>query len=263
MIQLHHISAGYAHKEKIQDIHTTFAPGCITVLVGENGSGKSTLLKTAAGLLKPMCGFVTVGGEEKCVRLDAVSDRVRAQQIAYLPQTRNIPAISVERLVLHGRFPYLAYPRVYRREDHIVAGEVIQKMGIGHLKGRSVAELSGGERQKVYIAMALAQDTPVVLFDEPDAFLDIVYRLELLELLGQLREEGKTVVTVMHDLDAALRIADHMIVMKKGRICADAAPSEVLASGILEEVFRVHIEAVPDAKGEKHYYFEKAKNGCK
>lgn len=251
MIKLKDISVSYGQKNILDNINYEFLDGKITVIVGMNGCGKSTLLKTIVGLLNPIRGQVLLDNND----IKMLTDQKRAQQIAYLPQNRNIPVISVARMVLHGRFPYLSYPRRYKKEDYEIANIALERIGITALKDRNMAELSGGERQKVYLAMALAQETSTILLDEPTTFLDINYQLEILRLLTDLRKEGKTVITVLHDIGAALSIADQLVVMQEGKIVMDGSPEKIYQSGILEKVFHIKEHCFYDEHKNKHYYF--------
>ena len=210
MVEIQHLSAGYPGHPVLTDISLTFPAGKVTVLAGPNGCGKSTLLRAIAGIL-PSNGEILLDGES----VRALTSRQRARKIAFLPQNRTVPEITARRLVLHGRFPYLHYPRQYRQEDLAAADAALEALGISDLADRSLSSLSGGQRQKVYIAMALAQDTPVVLLDEPTAFLDIAHQLQLMELAKALAAKGKTVVLVLHDLTLALEHADSLVVMSR------------------------------------------------
>ena len=146
-----------------------------------------------------------------------LSGRELAKKVAFLPQNRTVPEITVKNLVLHGRFPYLSYPRRYRQEDLAAAEAAMKKMGIPELADRNLSTLSGGQRQKVYIAMALAQDTPVVLLDEPNTFLDIAHQLQLMEQARTLAADGKTVVLVSHR-KSTMGIADTVYSVEHGRM---------------------------------------------
>ncbi|MCD8370835.1 MAG: ABC transporter ATP-binding protein [Clostridiales bacterium] len=238
MIELCHVSAGYGGRKILYDINAEFEVGKLTAVIGPNGCGKSTLLKTIAGIRKPMSGEIRFRERPRT----AFSDREWAQQVAYLPQSRNIPEITAERMVLHGRFPYLSYPRRYRREDREKVRDALQKAGAEHLAGEMVGNLSGGQRQKVYIAMALAQDTGAVLMDEPTTYLDINNQMEIMELMKALADSGKCVIAVLHDLDAVLQYADHVVLMHAGSIVADGDPMEVCQSPSMETAFGVKAE---------------------
>ena len=236
MVEIQHLSAGYPGHPVLTDISLTFPKGQVTVLAGPNGCGKSTLLRAIAGILPSEGNILLNGGS-----LKALSSRQRAQQVAFLPQSRSVPEITARRLVLHGRFPYLHYPRQYRKEDLAAADAALEALGIIDLADRSLSALSGGQRQKVYIAMALAQDTPLVLLDEPTAFLDISHQLQLMALAKDLAARGKTVVLVLHDLTLALEHADSLVILSQGTVLAQGSPEEVHRSGRIREAFGVEV----------------------
>jgi iron complex transport system ATP-binding protein len=237
MIELKALSGGYGRHEIVKEISLRLQGGRITAIIGANGCGKSTLLKLICGQLLPSGGGVFVGG----VPLDALARTEIAKQISYLPQSRAIPHISVETLVLHGRFPWLGYPRVYRAEDRAAAETAMQQTGVIQKRRELLASLSGGERQKAYIAMTLAQNTDCVLLDEPTTYLDIAHQLAFVDLLRLLKAEGKAVAVVLHDIHMALECADELAVMKAGRLLAASPPAHILTSGAIEEAFGVNV----------------------
>ena len=249
MVEIRHLSAGYSGKTVIEDISLTIEKGTVTVVAGPNGCGKSTFLKAVAGML-PADGEVLLDGES----LTALSPRLRARKVSFLPQSRSVPEISVKRLVLHGRFPYLSYPRQYSRGDQAAAEAAMRAMDLSDLSERSLKSLSGGQRQKAYIAMALAQDTAVVLLDEPTTYLDIAHQLQLMELAKALAAKGKTVVLVLHDLPLALEHADRLVVMKGGKLAAAGTPEEVFNSGCLKQVFGVEAGRT-EVEGKWKYFY--------
>jgi ABC-type cobalamin/Fe3+-siderophores transport systems, ATPase components len=252
MLRLENVSAGYGKVPVIREINAEFEKGRITTIVGPNGSGKSTLLKAAVHLCEVQEGTVYLKGKKR----EEIGSREFAQQVSYLPQSHTAGAITVGRMVLHGRFPYLSYPRHYGKEDYEFCRKAMEKIGILPLRDKKVDELSGGQRQKVYLAMALSGETDVFLFDEPTTYLDIRYQLELLQLMEQLKEQGKAVVTVLHDLDIAMRVSDSMIVMQDGKIVQTGSPEEIQSSGMIERVFQITAQSFVDQEGKKHFYFE-------
>lgn len=252
MLEIRNLSAGYPGKMVLKQINLTLEPGTITVLLGPNGCGKSTLLKTLCGILPAHGGTVTMDGESI---LDLPS-RLLAQKIAYLSQSRPVPDITVRRMVLHGRFPYLSYPRRYRKEDYAAAETAMEEMQISDLADTPLQNLSGGQRQKVYIAMALAQNTPVILMDEPTTYLDAAHQLQMMKQAKALRAEGKTVLLVLHDLSLALQVADQAAVLCEGEILATGTSEFVFQSGSLNRVFGVNLERVQTPNGWHYYYYE-------
>lgn len=251
VIEFQSVSAGYGKKQALDQIAVTFRRGCISLLVGPNGCGKSTLLKTADALLKPWSGRVLVDGTP----LDKLTHKQLAQKVAYLPQSRSVGSITVRQLVLHGRFPYLGYPRRYRQEDIRAVEQAMEWVGIGELSGRMLPELSGGERQKAYLAMALAQGTNCILLDEPTTYLDISHQLELMALSRRLRDAGKAVVMVLHDLNLALRWGDQITLMQQGRVLDTGTPDQLCSRGEIERVFQVRMGSYSSPEAGKQYFF--------
>ena len=249
MLEIKNICAGYSGEPVLRDLSLTIPRGTVTVIVGPNGCGKSTLLKVLAGIL-PATGSVMLDGQE----LLTLPGRERAKKVAFLPQSRQIPEITVRNLVLHGRFPYLSYPRRYRQADEKIAEEAMTQMGIGELADRKLTTLSGGQRQKAYIAMALAQDTPVVLLDEPNTFLDIAHQLQLMNHVRALAAAGKTVVTVLHDLPLAMEWADYLAVLSEGKCLFHGSPEEAFRSESLCGAFGVQLQRVETLDGWKYYF---------
>ena len=212
------------------------------LIAGDNGCGKSTLLKTISGIIKKTSGSIFIDN----VDLSNISPLDRAKRIAYLSQNRSVPDIAVKNLVLHGRFPYLSYPRRYRAEDREAVDMALERMGIESLRDKMVSELSGGERQKVYIAMALAQGSDYLLLDEPTTFLDISHQFQLLDLAKELCSENKSVVMVLHNLESALSIADSFILMDKGKLLFEGSVDDVYSSKLIDKVFNVEIKKESD-----------------
>lgn len=250
MLRMEQVSAGYGKMPVIEEISFDFAEGEITTIIGPNGSGKSTLVKSVMDLCDVLGGKITLDGEER----KQITDREFAKKVAYLPQMHTAGAISAERMVLHGRFPYLSYPRHYDTEDYALCHDAMERIGIMHLKGKKMEELSGGERQKAYLAMMLVRNAEIYLFDEPTTYLDVRYQVELLELMQELKKQGKTVIAVLHDINSALRMSDQVLVMKRGQIAASGKPEEIYQSGILNEVFGVALRRFCDETGKAYYF---------
>ena len=245
MIELRNVSAGYGGKNVIHNISLTLQPGKVTVVIGPNGCGKSTLLKAITGILPISGGQLLFNG----ISAATLSPTETARQVSYLPQSRRIPDISVLSLVLHGRFPYLSYPRRYRPEDRDIARQALDWVGLTGVAQKPVKELSGGMQQGVYLAMALAQDTDTILMDEPTNSLDIAHQLRTMELAQRLAAEGKAVVMVLHDLSQALRTADTVAVMEHGHLLCVSTPEELFSGSILTDVFGVQVQRVPGGDG--------------
>lgn len=248
MICLHNVSAGYGGKAVIHDISLSLEPGKVTAVIGPNGCGKSTLLKTITGIL-PVTNGEVLFHDIPSARLSPLET---ARQVAYLPQTRRVPDISALSMVLHGRFPYLSFPRRYRPEDYEAARRALNWVGLADLEQKSMHQLSGGMQQGVFLAMALAQDTETILMDEPMTFLDIAHQLHTLELARQLAAQGKAVVMVLHDLSQALSIADTVAVMERRHLRCVSTPEVLFTGSTLTEVFGVEVQRLP-ARDSWHY----------
>lgn len=236
MIELKDLTAGYPGKPVLQGINAGFPAGKLTALLGPNGCGKSTLLKALCGVLKAQ-GQALWNGQD----LLALAPRQRAQLVACMHQNPPHTELTAGQLVLCGRYPYQGWPRSYSASDEAAAREAMVRLGVEALCDRPLSQLSGGQRQKVYIAMALAQDAPILLLDEPTTYLDARHQLQLLRIMKDMAAEGKTVVAVLHDLQSALQTADHILLMEQGRAAAEGTPEEVFASGKLDQVFGVQV----------------------
>ena len=249
MLEIRDLSVGYGGKDVVKHVNLEIPEGKVTVILGPNGCGKTTLLKAICGILDVSGGKVLLDGQFVL----ELPRREAAQKIAYLAQNRQIPDITAERLVLHGRFPYLSYPRRYRKEDLRIAREAMERMEVSDLAEMPLNKLSGGQRQKVYIAMALAQDTPVILLDEPTTYLDVGHQLQMMRQARELADMGKTVIMILHDLSGALQTADRIVLMKDGETAAIGTPEEVFSSGKMDEVFGVKVKRVRTERGWQYY----------
>lgn len=250
MIQIKNLSAGYGGNDVIKNISVSFEPGKITVLLGPNGSGKSTVLKAALGLIPISEGEIYYGEKE----IRRMKRKEIAKKGAFLAQSRNVSSIQALRMVLHGRFPYLSYPRRYGKEDYEVARGAMDVTGCRAYEDRKIHELSGGQRQSVYLAMALAQDTKTVFMDEPTTYLDIGRQMQIMEIARTLADEGKAVVLVLHDLRMALQEADVVVLLKEGELVCVGSPDKIYESGMLKEVFGVEVHKMETPYGIQYYY---------
>jgi iron complex transport system ATP-binding protein len=209
--------------------------GRVTAIVGANACGKSTLLRALARLLTPKAGAVHLDGRA----VHTIPARTLAQKLGILPQTPVAPeGLTVVDLVGRGRTPHQTWWRQWSRSDEEAVHEALRATGMTDLAHRPVDELSGGQRQRAWIAMAVAQGTPVMLLDEPTTYLDLAHQIDVLDLVTDLnRHRGRTVVMVLHDLNQACRYADHIIAMKGGRIVGEGAPADVITAETVEDVF--------------------------
>lgn len=250
MIELKNLCAGYGGRDVVHGVSLSFPPGRVAALLGPNGCGKSTILRTVLGLSPKSGGEVLMDG----VPLEALSPRERALKAAYLAQSRTVPNITARKMVLHGRFPHLSYPRRYRKEDDEAVDRALDWADARDIAHRPMGELSGGQRQKIYLAMALAQDAPAILMDEPTAFLDVGHQLEVMAVARRLAQEGRAVVMVLHDLPLALRGADDAALLSGGKLVIRGTTEEVYASGHLDRVFGVALRRMETDGGWQYYY---------
>lgn len=224
-------------------------PGAVTARVGPNGSGKSTLLKGVADKLTPERGSVLLDGRN----ISSYGSKELARRLGLLSQESTAPdSITVEELVYHGRYPHRGFFESVSSEDKQAVNQAIELAGCAHLRDREVGQLSGGQKQLAWIAMALAQDTDVLLLDEPTTFLDLHHQLEVMEIIETLREESEiTVVIVLHDVQQAARIADEMVALKDGEIRARGTPEAVITEDLLAEVFEIDAEVDRTSHGPR------------
>lgn len=249
MIELKQLCAGYDGKNVLHEVSAAFEPGKVTVLIGPNGCGKSTLLKAIVRIIPHTSGTIQVNERN----VEEYGSAELARQVAFLAQNKKAPDISVLKMVLHGRFPHLSYPRKYLSCDWEIAQKALRWAGLEDKAEELVSKLSGGMQQKVYIAMALAQDADTILMDEPTTYLDVVHQLRLMDMAKELAKAGKAVVLVLHNLTQALQVADKVVVLKEGNVIAQGTADEVFESGSLKEAFEVEIARVETTAGWQYY----------
>ena len=250
MIELNRISAGYGRKTVLKDVSAAFEKGKLTSIIGVNGCGKSTLLKTILGIVPINNGDVTIDGTS----LKGMNRNDISRRIAYLLQGKSTPDMTVEQLVLHGRFPHLSYPRRYSKHDYEIAIDAMKQMGIAQYAKKSLHTLSGGMRQNTYIAMALAQETDYVLLDEPTTYLDIAHQLELMKILRSFADSGKGIVAVMHDLPMAFTFSDKIILINDGGIVDDDLPENIYGQNVIDKVFGVALARSKEGRSYSYKY---------
>jgi len=218
--------------------------GGITMIIGPNGCGKSTLLKALARMLTPDKGTVLLDGKD----IHRSPTKAIARRLGLLPQSPVAPdGITVSDLVSRGRYPYQKLLRQWSRDDEEIVNEAMESTGVTEFARRGVDELSGGERQRVWLAMVLAQQTQTLLLDEPTTYLDLAHQIDVLELCSSvMAERDMTIVIVIHELNLAVRYADHLIVMKDGAVQAVGTPSEIVTEELIQDTFDLPCRVVDD-----------------
>lgn len=232
MISLQNLTVGYGEKAILSDINQTLEPGRLVCLLGSNGVGKSTILRTLAGFLQPLAGKVLLDGKD--LTSLSLSQRSKAVSIV-LTERVEVPYMKVADLVGMGRSPYTGFFGTLTKEDKAIVVEAIEMVGITSLAERTIDTLSDGERQKAFLAKALAQQTPIILLDEPTAFLDFHAKLSTLRLMQKLAHEtDKTILMSTHDVEMALRLSDILWIVQDGEIYTGTTAS-LTESGILRQ----------------------------
>lgn len=239
-----HLTLGYDQKMIINDLSVQIPAGEITVIIGPNACGKSTLLRTLSRLMTPQSGRVLLNDRD----IKEYATKAIARQLGLLPQSPTTPAgITVRELVFRGRYPWqslFSRPSVI---DQQAVEQAMQATRIESLADQTVETLSGGQRQRAWIAMVLAQQTPLLLLDEPTTWLDISHQIELMELMRDLnRQHGRTLVVVLHELNHACRYASHLIAMRDGQIVAQGKPQEIVTAQLIEQVYDLKSVIISD-----------------
>lgn len=231
------LTLGYAAIKVLDHVDVTVPDGKITALIGANGSGKSTLLRALGRIIQPLGGTVTLDGKA----IAEMPGKAIAQTLALLPQSPVSPdGLTVRQLCRFGRHPHKGMLSRTTRHDEEIVEASLAATGLTDLSERPLDRLSGGQRQRAWIAMALAQETPILLLDEPTTYLDIAHQLEVLELLKELNEKsGRTIVMVVHDLNHAAQYADHIIAVADGGIHAAGTPADLLKPELIRAVFGI------------------------
>lgn len=258
------LTLGYEGVPVAKDLSIEIPPGKFTVLVGANACGKSTLLRSLARLLKPQAGSVMLDGRD----IATMATRDIATQLGILPQTPTAPeGITVANLVSRGRYPHQKWFRQWTEKDDAVVAWALESTGTDSIAGRTVDALSGGQRQRVWIAMALAQETEILMLDEPTTYLDVAHQIDVLDLLVNLnQQEGRTIVAVLHDLNLSCRYAEHLIAMRGGEVIAQGRPEDIVTEQLVHEVYGLRVTVIEDPVSRtpmvvpigKHVRYERA-----
>ncbi len=241
----------YDDRPVIQSCSINITLGQTTCLIGPNGCGKSTVLKGLAGLIKPTSGQVQLNHKN----LDTWSRKTLAKQLSLLPQNAIAPEnISVEQLVNHGRYPHQGLLGKQTQADVDAVEWALDVTSMQHLRDRLFSSLSGGEKQRGWIALALAQQSNILLLDEPTTYLDMGHQQDILALLAQLNQDHKlTIVMVLHDINQASEYADRILAMHSGKIIADGTPENIISTSLVDKLFNLSVEIIQRCHNDKHY----------
>lgn len=249
ILSTEHLKIGYDEKIIVEDLSLTIQSGKITTIIGPNGCGKSTILKTLARIHKAKSGFVYLDGKV----IHKIPTKQIAQKMAVLPQSPEAPSgLTVFDLISYGRSPHQkGFARLSDKDKEVIEW-ALKVTGLVELRNQDVDTLSGGQRQRAWIAMAIAQETELLLLDEPTTYLDMAHQLEVLKLLKKLNEEeNRTIVMVIHDLNHAARFSDCMVAMNKGNLMKEGTAEEVMTPEVLKNVFHIDAVIVEDPRTKK------------
>ncbi len=235
-----HVFVGYERVSIVQDCSFSASSGEFVAILGPNGSGKTTLLRALSGILPCYSGKISLCGQD----VQSISSRARAKLVAVVPQKLDtVPHMTVQDMVLLGRYPYTSWLGMYSAEDYVVAEQVMQETDIVHFAQRFLEELSGGELQRVLLARAFAQQSPILLLDEPSAALDVARMQDVFRLLEKKRQAGALIISVMHDINLAALYATRLLGIHTGRVLFDGAVEDVLTEEHVRALYgtRLHV----------------------
>ena len=247
-ISVKNLCVSYENNNIIENMDLSIPKGKITIIIGANGCGKSTLLKTISRINKPKNGDIFINNKN----IKNIKEKNIAKEVAFLPQGPICPSgITVRELVAYGRFPHQKMIGGLNSHDKEVIDWAIKETGLSEFSDREVENLSGGQRQRAWIAMTLAQETEIIMLDEPTTYLDMSYQLEVLEVLQKLnKEKNITVVIVLHELNNACRFADNIVGLKKGKIICEGKPIDVINKETLKKIYGIDANLVNSENGD-------------
>ena len=249
MIEIKNIKTGYAGKIVLEIDSLHFKEGEVTAIVGLNGSGKSTLLKSIVGITSHQGSIII---DEK--KSTGLSHKKRAAFISYLPQTLPLANLDIFTLACHGRFPYLGYSKVLGQQDLEMVEKALRLTDLWNLRDKNLSEISGGERQRAYLAMVIAQNTKYILLDEPATYMDIKHQLEIMDILRKLAEDGRAVIFTSHDLPQSFSVSDKVCLLKNGRLLAQGSPESLAADSLqMKDVMGVSLGRSADKNSVYNY----------
>ena len=252
MLEFRHVNISCGTASILKDISVEFKQGEITTIIGPNGCGKTTLLQSLNGSSKVTSGSILLDDLDYL----AMPLKERARRLSFLPQVRTIiPALPVRTLVEHGRFPYLGFARKKSARDIEVVEDAMRFTHVDNYATQYCDTLSGGIRQRAFFAMTLAQDCDYIVLVEPTTYLDIKGQRQFMDMVLSLKEQGKTIILVLHDLAQALQISDTLVIMQDRKIAATGTPEECLGQHIIEDVFDVHLKSFSDDDGCYYFFY--------
>ncbi|QQR81630.1 MAG: ABC transporter ATP-binding protein [Deltaproteobacteria bacterium] len=239
-LQIQNISYAYTENASVlQDVSCTFETGELLGILGPNGAGKTTLLKILAGFLSPQSGSV----DYQSKNISHLSIKERSRLIAYVAQSEEIfLPYTVRQIILMGRAPYLGLMGFESAKDQEIVTEAMELTDVKKFENRLIQDLSGGEQQRVFLARALAQQTPILLLDEPTSHLDLHHQIHFFKLLNTLRKKGLTIITTLHDLNLASLFADRCLILKNGQAVALGSPGSIFTSQLLSDVYECSLK---------------------
>lgn len=251
MLSFKHVDVSVSGTHILKDINVDFNDGEITTIIGPNGCGKTTLLSCLNSSAKVTSGNIMLDD----INLLSLPLKERAKKIAFLPQVRTIiPTLPVRTLVEHGRFPYLGFSRRKSKKDIDIVNQSMDFTHVTPYENNNTDTLSGGIRQRVFFSMILAQDSNIIVMDEPVTYLDLEGKRTFFDMIKRLKEAGKTIILVLHELSDAIRISDNIVVMNDRKIAACGTPEECLKQHIIEDIFHTTYKKFSDEDGE-YYIF--------
>ena len=236
-ISTKNLNISYGNLDIVKDLNLNIPKGKITTIIGANGCGKSTVLKTIARIIQPKSGDIYINDKN----IKEQSSKDLAKTMAVLPQSPQAPSgLTVEELIAYGRFPHQKGFGKLKKEDTDIVTWALEVTGIKEFRDRPIEALSGGQRQRAWIAMALAQQTDILVLDEPTTYLDIYHQIEILEVVKKLNEEHNiTIVMVLHDINQAIKYSHNIVIMKNGAIVNEGSPSKIINENIIKDVYQV------------------------
>ena len=254
MLKIRNLSVGYRNKEVIQNLSLNFSTGEFCALLGPNGAGKSTLLKALIKYIEPISGEIFLNDKN----LQNMSHKQTAKIISMIPQDFQLQFdYKVKDLVMMGRFPHLGYWQSYSKKDEEITENILKQLDLIKYKDTNFSQLSGGEKQRVSIARALAQETDIVLMDEAFVNLDVNHQLEIMQILSDInKKQNKTIILVSHNINLASDYCDRIIMMKDGKIIADGKPKSVVTEKNIKTVFEADLKMIMNpASGEPNLIY--------